>query len=81
MKPAPQAGSYFRFLDGFYPGGGNPLPGGDTGYTFAACPRGESGSNGQLTDFYLGFHIKSGRSAAVDIWPSPSARPIRVIFK
>jgi hypothetical protein len=80
MKPVPQARSYFQFLDGFYSGGGNPLPSGDTGYTFAACPRGTSGPNGGVTDFYLGFHIKAGRSAAVDIWPSPSARPIRVIF-
>ncbi len=40
MKPAVAARSYFRFVDGFGPGSGNQLPAGDTGFTFAACPRG-----------------------------------------
>ncbi len=40
MKPAAAARPYFRFLDGFHSGGGNPLPHGDAGFTFSSCPRG-----------------------------------------
>src|SRR6185437_13158607 len=54
MKPAAAARSYFRFLTGFGPAAGYQLPAGDTGFTFAACPRGTPGPNGEVTDFYLG---------------------------
>jgi hypothetical protein len=80
MKPAAAAQSYFRFLDGFGPDAGYKLPGGATGFTFSSCPRGATGPNGQVTDFYLGFAIEAGRSAPVEIWPSASPRPIRVTF-
>jgi hypothetical protein len=81
MKVTPQARSYFRFLDGFGPDVGYVQPAGDWGYTFIACPRGEGGPNGQLTDFYLGFSGRSGSRAAVDVWTSPSsARPVQIIF-
>jgi hypothetical protein len=46
MKPAAEARPYFRFVNGFHPGGGNPLPAGDSGFTFVACPRGQAGPNG-----------------------------------
>ena len=55
MKPAAAARSYFRFVTGFGPGAGYQLPAGDTGFTFAACPRGAPGPNGEVTDFNLGF--------------------------
>ena len=80
MKPAPAARSYFRFIYGFNRPSPKYLPAGDTGFTFSACPRGEAGPNGQVTDFYLGFVFKAARPAMVDIWTRPSARPIRVIF-
>jgi hypothetical protein len=80
MKPAPAAGKYFHFVDGFNGPTPNALPRGDTGYTFTACPRDDAGPNGNVTDFYLGFSITAGRVAPVDIWPSPDASPIRVIF-
>jgi hypothetical protein len=80
MKPAAAAGSYFRFVDGFGPGVGHQLPAGDAGFTFAACPRGTTGPNGQLTDFYLGYSIETGRAARVEIRPSATPHPIRVIF-
>ncbi len=80
MKSAAEARSYFRFLDGFGPGVGYKLPAGDTGFTFISCPRGSAGPNGQVTDFYLGFSIAAGRAAPVEVWPSASARPIRVTF-
>ena len=80
MKPAPAARSYFRFIYGFNGPSPNNLPAGDTGFTFSACPRGEAGPNGQVTDFYLGFVFKAARPATVDIWTRASARPIRVIF-
>ncbi len=81
MKVAPEARSYFRFLDGFGPNVGYQLPNGDTGFTFVACPRGDTGPNGHVTDFYLGFSSKAGSRAPVDVWTSRSSvRPIRVIF-
>ena len=80
LKPASVARSYFHFVDGFNGPSPNVLPAGDTGFTFAACPRADVGPNGHVTDFYLGFSIKAGRAAPVDIWPGPDARPIRVIF-
>lgn len=79
MKPVAAARSYFRFYDGFNGPTPNYLPAGDTGFTFAACPTAE-GPNGPVTDFYLGYAIKSGRTAPVDIWTRPSSRPIQVIF-
>jgi hypothetical protein len=80
MKPVPAARSYFQFFDGFNGPEPNQLPAGDTGFTFRACPRPDTGPNGRVTDFYLGFSIKAGHAAPVDIWSRPSARPIRVIF-
>jgi hypothetical protein len=80
MKPAAAARSYFRFVDGFGPGSGYQLPAGDTGFTFAACPRGTPGPNGQVTDFYLGYSIETGRAALVEVHPSAMPHPIQVIF-
>jgi hypothetical protein len=80
MKPAATARSYFRFVDGFGPGSGYQLPTGDTGFTFAACPRGTSVPNGRVTDFYLGYSIKTGRAALVEVRSSAMPHPIQVIF-
>lgn len=80
MKPAAAARSYFRFVDGFGPGAGHQLPAGDTGFTFAACPRETPGPNGQVTDFYLGYSIETGRAARVEVQPSARPHPIGVIF-
>lgn len=80
MKPAAVARSYFRFVDGFGPGAGHRLPAGDTGFTFAACPRGTSGPNGQVTEFYLGYSIKTGRAAPVEVQSSAIPQPIETIF-
>ena len=80
MKPAATTRSYFRFVDGFGPGSGYQLPAGDTGFTFAACPRGTSVPNGRVTDFYLGYSIKTGRAALVEVRSSAMPHPIQVIF-
>ena len=80
MNVAPAARSYFHFLAGFGPGVGYKLGNGATGYTFISCPPGTAGPNGQVTDFYLGFAIEAGSRAPVEIWRSPSARPILVTF-
>ena len=80
MKAVPQSRSYFRFFDGFHPGGGNPLPAGDTGFTFVPCPRTSPGPNGRVTDFYLGFAIDAGRAAPVEVWTSASRQPLWLTF-
>ena len=80
IQPAAAARSYFRFVDGFSSGGFDLLPAGDTGFTLAACPRGTPGFNGAVTDFYLGFSIKPGRAAPVDVRSSAISHPIRVFF-
>jgi hypothetical protein len=80
MKATDKARPYFHFVDGFDGAAGNPLPQGDTGFTLSLCPKGNSGPNGQVTDFYLGFSIEAGRAAPVDVQTSASSRPIRLIF-
>jgi hypothetical protein len=80
MKAAPGTRSYFRLLQGFDASRGIKLARGDSGFTFVSCPKGSPGFNGAMTDFYLGFQIQAGSSAPVNVWTSPTARPIRVIF-
>lgn len=80
MKAAPASRLYFRFVAGFDAARPNNLPAGDTGFTFVSCPRGTLGPNGHVTDFYLGFVIKAGRSALADIWTPSSSRASRVVF-
>lgn len=80
MKAADTARPYFHFVVGFNGSAGNPLPKGETGFTFSACPKGNRGPNGSFTDFYLGFIIGAGRAAPVDIQKAASSHPIRLIF-
>jgi hypothetical protein len=78
MKAIDRARRYFHFLDGFNGSVGNVLPDGDAGFTFQACPPGDIGPNGPVTDFYLGFSIAAGRKAPVEVQTSSISR--RVIF-
>jgi hypothetical protein len=80
LKPAAGAGAYFHFVTGFGPGTAYPLPPGATGFTFAPCPASVSGPNGELTDYLIGFSIELGRMAPVEVWTSPSARPVWLTF-
>ena len=81
VKPSPSVRSYFRFFDRVHIGGADPLPAGDTGFTFVSCPRIDGpGPNGLFTDFYVAFSLPAGRSAAVDIWTPAARRPTQVIF-
>jgi len=80
MKATDKARPYFHFVDGFNGPAGNPLPKGDTGFKLSSCPKGDNGPNGPVTDFYLGFVIKAGRAAPVDVQTSASSHPIRLIF-
>jgi len=80
MKATDRARPYFKFVDGFNGPAGNPLPQGDTGFTLSSCPKGDTGPNGPVTDFYLGFFIDAGRAAPVDVQTSASSHPIRLIF-
>jgi hypothetical protein len=78
----PRARSYFRFLNGFTNGSGPyQLSAGLTSLTLVSCPPGTPpGDNGRVSDYYLGFIIKMGSDALVDVQTSASARPIPVIF-
>lgn len=78
----PGARSYFRLLNGFNDGSGPyPLSAGLTSLTLVSCPPGTPpGDNGPVSDYYLGFIIKMGSDALVDVRTSASARPIPVIF-
>jgi hypothetical protein len=78
----PGARSYFRLLNGFNDGSGPyPLSAGLTSLTLVSCPPGTSpGDNGPVSDYYLGFIIKMGSDALVDVRTSAFARPIPVIF-
>ena len=78
----PGARSYFRFLNGFANGSGPyPLNAGLTSLTLASCPPGTPpGDNGRVSDYYLGFVIKMGSAALVDVQTPASARPIPVTF-
>jgi hypothetical protein len=80
MKAPPRFRSYFRFFDGFHSDGGNPLPAGDTGFTFVPCPRTSPGPNGRVTDFYLGFSIDVARAVPVEVWTSASRQPLWLTF-
>jgi hypothetical protein len=81
MRAAAGTGLAFEFL-----GSPDPVSGGfrgldgARGYTFVPCPAAASG--GGLTGFYdLGFSIVPGHTAAVEVWTSPSARPVWLTFK
>ena len=78
----PGARSYFRFLNGFDNGSGPyPLSAGLTSLTLVSCPPGTPpGDNGRVSDYYLGFIIKMGSAALVDVRTAASARPIAVTF-
>jgi hypothetical protein len=78
----PSARSYFKFLNGFDNGSGPyPLSAGLNSLTLVSRPPGTPpGDNGPVSDYYLGFIIKIGSGALVDVRTSASARPIPVTF-
>lgn len=78
----PGARPYFRFLNGFDNGSGPyPLSAGLTSLTLVSCPPGTPpGDNGRVSDYYLGFIIKMGSAALVDVQTPASARPTAVTF-
>jgi hypothetical protein len=78
----PSARSYFKFLNGFTNGSGSyPLSAGVISLTLAGCPPGTpAGDNGRVTDYYLGFVIKIGSDALVEVRTPAATRPITVTF-
>lgn len=78
----PGARSYFRLLNGFDNGSGPyPLSAGFSSLTLVSCPpETPPGDNGRVSDYYLGFIIKEGSDALVDVRTSASARPVQVTF-
>ena len=79
MRAAAGTAPAFQFLGSPDPAGGFRGLGGARGYTFVPCPAADSG--GGMTGFYdLGFSIVPGRTAAAEVWTSPSARPVWLTF-
>jgi hypothetical protein len=82
MRPAAETRSYFHFWrdPGENPGeNGSYQSLGGKGFTFAPCPAYERG--GDLTYFYdVGYSLAPGRTASVEVWTSPSARPVWLTF-
>jgi len=79
MRAAAVTRPAFQFLGSPDPAGGFRGLGGARGYTFVPCPAADSG--GGMTGFYdLGFSIVPGRTAAAEVWTSPSARPVWLTF-
>jgi hypothetical protein len=79
LKPAAGTAAYFRFLTvptSLGDSVANQLPAGATGYTFGPCP----GSHGAMTAFLIAFSIQPGRTVPVQVWTSPSARPVWLTF-
>jgi hypothetical protein len=75
------AWSYFRFLNGFDDSGPSTLSAGFRSLTLVSCPPGTPpGDSGRVSDYYLGFIIKMGSDARVNVRTSASARPISVVF-
>lgn len=80
MRAAAEKGHFFEFLGSPDAAGGFQGLHGARGYTFVPCPAADEGSG--LTGFYdLGFSIVQGSTAAVEVWTSPSARPVWLMFK
>jgi len=80
LRAAAGTGSAFEFLGSPDPAGGFRGLDGARGYTFAPCPAADSG--GGMTGFYdLGFSIVPGRTAAAEVWTTPSARPVWLMFR
>lgn len=71
---------YFEFLNSPATTGDYQGPDGGSGYTFLPCPAADAGDGG-MTGFYeVGFSIVPGHTAAVEVWTSPTARPVWLTF-
>lgn len=69
----------FRFTEAGLDSADMP-PAADRGFTLASCSR-DAGHSPIWTDFFdLGFTAVPGRAVSVEIWTSPSARPVWVTF-
>ena len=81
MRAAAGTGPYFEFLNS--PNTTGDYQGFDwgSGYTFVPCSVAGPASGDGVTDFYeVGFSIVPGRAASVEVWMSPSARPVWLTF-
>jgi hypothetical protein len=81
MRAAAGTRPYFEFLDSPATTGDYQGPDGGAGYTFFPCSVAGPASGNGVTDFYeVGFSIVPGHTAAVEVWTSPSARPVWLTF-
>lgn len=81
MRAAAGTRPYFEFLNSPATTGDYQGPDGGAGYTFLPCPVAGPASGDGVTDFYdVGFSVVAGHTAAVEVWTSPSARPVWLTF-
>jgi hypothetical protein len=80
LRAAAGTNPYFQFIDGYGFGAEYQTLNGDRGFTFVPCPREASGAGGSIAFYDLGFAVAPGHSAAVEVWTSPSARPMWLTF-
>jgi len=81
MRAAAGTGPYFEFLNS--PNTTGDYQGFDwgSGYTFVPCSVPGPATGNGVTDFYeVGFSIVPDRAASVEVWTSPSARPVWLTF-
>jgi len=80
MRAAAGASPYFEFLNS--PGTTGDYQGldGGRGFTFAPCSAPDLRDGGLIALYDIGFSIVPGHTASVEVWTSPSARPVWLTF-
>jgi hypothetical protein len=80
LRAAAGASPYFEFLNS--PGTTGDYQGldGGRGFTFAPCSAPARGYGGLIALYDIGFSIVPGHTASVEVWTSPSARPVWLTF-
>jgi hypothetical protein len=80
MRSAAGSSAYFQFLNS--PGSTGDFQGldGGRGYTFVPCSAPDLRYRGLIALYDVGFSIVPGHTASVEVWTSPSARPVWLTF-
>lgn len=80
MRAATGVSPYFEFLNSPATTGDFQGLDGGRGFTFVPCPAPDLGYGGLVPFYDVGFSIVPGHTASVEVWTSPSARPVWLTF-